>query len=152
MIVVVMMMVMTVIVVMMVMVMRLLHHQPTFTRAKRVTELAIRHIRPRSRSPLPLNMMVMAFLNRTNLILKPEHLSPVFAQNTGRRRDRSKRRMPFTLFQCQSSTFRRRHRESLPTFQRQNLRAILAGSTIGRRHLAHKLGDPFASATRSVNP
>ena len=57
--------------VVMVMCMIILHLQTAHAGTERIAQLAIRHIRARCRSALPLHMMVMAFLYRAYFILEP---------------------------------------------------------------------------------
>ncbi len=60
--------------------------KPAHAGAERIAQRAIRHVRAGSRGTLPFHMVVMAFLDRTNLIFEPEDLHPIFAKHAGGRR------------------------------------------------------------------
>ncbi len=65
----------------------MIHIQATLAGTIIVAQLTIRHVGPRSVRALTLDVVVMAFLNRAHLCLKPKHLGAVFAHNAcGRRR------------------------------------------------------------------
>ena len=53
--------------------------QPAGPGAEMVAKLAVLDIASRRRYALPLDVMVVAFLHKTNLILEAEDLRPVFA-------------------------------------------------------------------------
>ena len=63
-------------------VMMMIHIQTTGPCAETVTELTILNIASRRRDALPLDMMMVAFLRKPNLCLKPQYLRPVFTQRT----------------------------------------------------------------------
>ena len=52
------------------------------TSAEMITQIAILDIATRRRNALPLDMMMMAFLCKANLILKSKNLCPVFTHGT----------------------------------------------------------------------
>ena len=60
-------------------VMMMINIQTTGPCAETVTELTILDIASRRRDALPLDMMMVAFLCKSNLCLKTQHLRPVFA-------------------------------------------------------------------------
>ena len=60
-------------------IMRILHLKTTRARAERVTMNAVFDIGAGSARTLPFDVVVMAFLRRTNLGLKPKNLRAVFA-------------------------------------------------------------------------
>ena len=126
-----MIMVMTVIMIVVVM-MVIDRFQPTHSGAEGVTQRTIRHIGPRRVGTLTLNMVVMAFLHRTNLCFKSKNLRAVFAQNTGRGRHRAKGGMT-TL--CDTDLAGR------AIFNRKHLGTVAANTAVGRRRIAILLHD-----------
>lgn len=78
--------VMTVAVTMVVMVMMALAFKPAQPRTKGVAKLAFIHVRSGRIGALAFNMVMMAFLNRTNLAFKAQNLGAIFAHRAiGRR-------------------------------------------------------------------
>ena len=63
-------------------VMGVVHIQTTGTSTKTITEIAILDIASRRGNALPFDMMMVAFLRKPNLCLKPQYLRPVFTQRT----------------------------------------------------------------------
>ncbi len=87
-------------------------------------------------------MMVMAFLNRTNLMLKPKNLRAIFTQHTCRRRRIGKRGMTIALFS--------RDRHLLATIQRQNLGPVSTRATVRRRVLSRLLDDTLGKSLKHL--
>ncbi len=123
------------IVMMVLVVMMVMHVQPAGPGAERIAQRALRDIRPRSTRPLAFDVMVVAFLHRANLSLESQNPRAVLAQYTGRRRHCAKSRMP--------SALGRGNLDNLLALDGQNLRAIGAGPTIGRRHRTDLFGHPL---------
>ena len=127
------MMMMVVVIMMVVMMPR--HLQPAQPGAERAAQLAILHVRPRRRRALPLDMVVMALLNRPHLGLEAQNGGAILAHHAGGRRGVAERRMPPPLLG--------RDLHDLLAFQRQNLRPVGARPAIGRRHGPHLLDHPL---------
>ena len=133
---------MVVIVMMVIVIMRMRDFQSTYPCAERIAQVAIRDIRPRRRSALPFNMMVMALLNCTNLMLKAQDLRAVFAKHTSRRRRVGERRVADPILGCDRNLFAALHR--------QHLGAIRAGAAVWRWVLAGLLNDPLCECLKHL--
>lgn len=138
--------------VVMVMMMRVLvlHLEPTKTRAERIAERAIGHVGARGRGALPFNMVVVAFLNCANFPLKPQNRAAIFAHHASGRRDRAESRV--------IGTFLARNRRALGgrdflhrlALDGEDLRAVLACSTIGRRDGVGLLDDALSKSLKHL--
>ena len=96
--------------------------------AKGIAKLAIHHIRPRCRRSLAFDMMVVAFLDRTDFGLEPYDSDPVFTQDTSGRRDVAKGRMSSAILGRDLL-----HRRAVSG---EDLRAVSTCPAIGGRVLA----------------
>ena len=128
--VVIMIVVVVMIMVMMIMIERL---QATHPGAEGIAQPAIRDIGPRRIRALPLDVMMVAFLHRAHLGLEAQNGGAVFAQNTGRRRDRPEGGVVAVLRCGQSGALVRGDLTCLPIIGSQNLHAILTGAAVGGR-------------------
>ena len=132
-----MVMVMIVVVTMMmaVMIMSVIgHDQPAHPCAERVAMGAVRNVRAWCVCPLPFDVVMVAFLDGTNLGLKTQHLNAVFAQYAGRWRDRAKGGV-FPVFRADVVMS--------AIFKRQHLFAISTNPAIGRGCVTVLLHDAF---------
>ena len=55
--------------------------QPAQAGAERVAQRAVRDVGPRRIGPLPLHVVMVAFLHRADLALEPQHLGAVLAHH-----------------------------------------------------------------------
>ena len=123
-----------VIIMMMVVVIVIQHDQPAHARAEGIAMGTICHVRAGRIRTLPLDMVVVAFLHRSDFALEPEDLSAVFAQDARRGRNCPESRMrPILDADLMAFTI----------FERQHLTAITANPAVGRRRRAYLLHDPF---------
>ena len=139
----VMVMIVAMVVVMMMMVMVVHHLQPTKPCAERITKLTIFDVRARGRGPLPFNMVVVAFLNRTNLCLEAKHLRAILAHHACWRRNVTKCWMACALSDGNSSALSRCDLTYFFPFDGQNLGAVLTGTTVRRWYLAYLFSHSF---------
>lgn len=137
-------------VVAMIMVMMRLRLQPAHSGAERIAERAIRHVRTRGRGTLSLDMMMVAFLHRAHFGLEPQNLRAVFAHDAGGRRHIAKRRMPGAPRLGQGGALFGRDALHRPALNGKDLRAILTGAAIGRRHCTQLLGHSFGKGFQNL--
>ena len=90
--------VMMMVVIMIVVVMIMIHIQTAHARAEMIAFGTIRHVGPWGICTLPFNMMVVAFLHRTNLGFKAQNLRAILAHHTCWWRHIAKRWMPSAFF------------------------------------------------------
>ena len=92
-------------------------------------------------------MVMMAFLHRPHFGFEAQNLGPVFAHDAGGRRHIAKRRMPGAPRLGQGGALFGRDALHRPAFNCEDLRAILTGAAIRRRHgaqlLCHTFGKGF---------
>lgn len=136
---------MMMIVIMMMVVIRL---ETAHTCAESIAELAIRNIGTRRRGTLPFDVMVMAFLDSTNLCLKTDHLSAVFTQNTGLRRNLTKGGVIARL--DRSKAFGGLDVLVLTAFERKDLLAERTDTAVRDHSLAVLLFDPFGKGLKNL--
>ena len=143
---VVMVMTMAMIMVMMVVVI-VISLKPAHTRAEGVTQGAVCNIGPRCAGTLPLDVVVVAFLNGANFTLKSQDLGAVFTQNTCGRRHVGECWVIFAQLAQFGQPFGRRNLTCLARIQRQYLSAIATGATVWDWNRAvlfqHALGKGF---------
>ena len=125
------MMIVTMVVIMVVVVMVMIAQmQPALTRAPRRAEITILNCRAGGRSTLTFHMVMVAFLNRSNLGFKPQNLRAILAQNTGRRRHIAFGHMIAPAFRCRDNTRR-------ATIYFQHLCTIPTGPAVRDRYRSH---------------
>lgn len=93
------------------------------------------------RRTLPFNVVVVAFLHRAHFRLESQHLRAVFAHDAGGRRCGVEGRVSGAFFDGDGGALGGGDLYHLFAFDRQDLRAVLAGCAIGGRHLACLFGD-----------
>lgn len=109
--------------------------------AERIAKFAIRNVRTRRSGTLTFYVMVVAFLNCSNLGFEPNYLRAIFTKNTGLGWNFAKCRM-IARFD-RSKTFGRFDVLMLPAFERQNLLAERANTTVRDHGLSVLLFDPL---------
>ena len=115
------------------------HVQTAHTRAELIAHLTVFDIGTGRIGTLPFDVVVVAFLHRTDLALEPKDLCPVFTEHAGRRRHRTKGRMA-TLFD--TNVVR------VAVFQCQNLATITADTAVRRRGITVLFHDPFGKGLK----